>query len=133
MKQARNSLDDARHEFEEWRERRTLGTRIPETLWDLAVVAAREHGLSKASGELGLDYYKLKELVQPVAALVAAPEASERPAGADFLELGLLATPASECVFEIEDGEGRRLRAVLTGSAPAELATLARTFWSLAR
>lgn len=132
---AGSSLDEARRQFEKWRERRPLGTRIPASLWDVAAVAAREHGVSKVAGELRLDYYKLKELLEPAVALAATstPESSEHEVGAGFFELPLFATAAPECVFELEDGEGRRLRAVLKGVAPAELATLAHTLWSLAR
>ena len=114
-----------------------MGTRIPASLWAVAAVAAGEHGVSKVAGELRLDYYKLKELLEPGAALARPSTAetweSEHSAGAGFFELPLFAAAAADCVFELEDGQGRRLRAVLKGVARAELATLAHAFWSLAR
>jgi hypothetical protein len=138
MKQGRqrpspDSLSRVQGEFERWRGRRTVGTRIPEDLWRAAAEVGREHGVSKTALRLRLDYYALKERVE------SAPE--ERSAvgqpsvrGKGFVEIPLCAPPATpECVLEIEDGQGARLRVELKGAAVAELETLARTFWSVAR
>jgi hypothetical protein len=98
-------------------------------LWDAAAEAAREYGVSKVAGTLRLDYYKLKERLESAPEL-SGPEASN---GGGFLEVPLYAAPAAECVLELEDGEGTRLRVALQGVSPAELEPLARALWSLAR
>ena len=120
-------LSDVRSQFERWRRSRTRGTRIPAALWRAAVEAAGEHGVSKTAQELNLDYYGLKERLE------SAPTTPVVPAkGRGFLEVPLPST-APECVLELEDGQGARLRVELKGAAPAELETLARAFWSVAR
>ena len=51
-----------------------------------------------------------------------------------FLEIPLGApSTGPECVIEFEDGQGARLRVELQGSALAELETVARSLWNLAR
>jgi hypothetical protein len=122
----RDILSDVESQFERWRRSRRRGTRIPAALWDAAVGAARDCGVSKVAGALGLDYYKLKQRLEE-----ASGPAPAR--GGGFLEIPLPSLPASECVFELEDGQGARLRVAFKGASPAELEPLARAFWSLAR
>ncbi len=122
---SRDILSDVESQFARWRRSRRRGTRIPVALWDSAVGAARDCGVSKVSGALRLDYYKLKQRLE------AAPELEG--GGGAFLEIPLPASPTSECVFELEDAQGARLRVALKGASPAELEPLARAFWSLAR
>ena len=124
----RDILNDVRSRFERWRRSRKLGARIPESLWRGAVEAARELGVSKASQELGLDYYGLKKRVESTAERSEAAPA----AGRGFLEIPLLAS-APECVLEMEDAQGTRLRIELKGPAAAHCQTLAQALWSVAR
>jgi hypothetical protein len=120
-------LSDAQSQFERWRSRRARGTRIPAILWQAAIDAAREHGVSKVSQALRLDYYGLKKRLE------SALSGPEPGSGLGFLEIPLCGPSAAECVLELEDGQGSRLRVELKGAAPAELETLARAFWSMAR
>jgi hypothetical protein len=123
---ARDILSEVESQFERWRRSRRRGTRIPTSLWEAAVGAARDCGVSKVAGALRLDYYKLKERLE------AAP--GPAPVGrGGFLEIPWPSPPASECVFELEDAEGTHLRVTLKGASPAELEPLARALWSLAR
>ena len=125
---SRDILSDAQSQFERWRRSRSRGTRIPAVLWDAATEAAREYGVSKVAGALHLDYYKLKERLE------SAPElpGPEPGNGQGFLEIPLYSSTA-ECVFELEDGQGTRLRVAFKGASAAELEPLARAFWGLAR
>ena len=128
---SRDILSDVRSQFGRWRRSRPRGTRIPAALWQAAVEAAQEHGVSKTAQELSLDYYGLKKRLES-----AAEESSpvERDGGRGFLEIPMLAaSPAGECVLEIEDGQGARLRVELKGAAAAELEPLARALWSVGR
>ena len=123
---SRDILSDVESQFARWRRSRRRGTRIPVALWDAAVGAARDCGVSKVSGALRLDYYKLKQLLEAASGL-------ETGGGGAFLEIPLPTSPMSECVFELEDAQGARLRVALKGASPAELEPLARALWSLAR
>jgi hypothetical protein len=124
----RDILGEVHSQFTCWRQSRKQGTRIPEALWRAAVDAARAHSVSKASHVLGLDYYALKKRLEST----AAPLSESVPAtGGGFVEIPLFAAP--ECVFEIEDARGARLRVELKGSASVHCETLAQALWSLVR
>jgi len=122
-------LSEVHHEFERWRKGRRRGTRIPEELWEAAADVAREIGISKAAQELRLDYYKLRSRTE--AQLDRRP-APETPSKGGFLEIPLGAPAIPECVLEIEDPRGARLRVELKGATPAHLETLARALRGLA-
>ena len=123
-------LSAVRRQFERWRKSRRRGTRIPEDLWQAAADVGRQVGVSKTAQVLGLDYYALRRRTEMV--LEARPVREAPPAGG-FLEIPLCAPPSPECVFEIEDARGARLRVELKGATSAHLETLARTIWSLAQ
>ncbi len=123
----RRTLPAVRRDFERWRTSRSRSRHIPDRLWDAAAVLAREHGVSKTSSTLGLDYYALKKRA------AAAGRVETKPA-AEFLELPVeVLTAAAECVVEIEDGAGARLRVELRGSATREAEVVARGLWSASR
>ena len=124
---SRDILSDVEDQLARWRQSRRRGTRIPTALWDAAVGAARESGVSKVAAALHLDYYKLKQRLE-------AASGRETVRAGGFLEIPLSTSAlASECVFELEDGGGTRLRVAFKGASPADLEPLARAFWSLAR
>ncbi len=125
---SRDILSDVQSQFERWRQSRKRGTRIPEALWRAAVEAARECGVSKTAQALGLDYYALKKRLEPTLEV----SESEPVAGREFLEIPLFAT-APECVLEMQDAHGARLRVELRGSAAAHCQTLAQALWSVAQ
>jgi len=110
--------------FEAWRQRRTVGTRIPDRLWALAVKLAEAHGLNRTASALRLDYYSLKKRVESTNSLAG----SATPA---FVELSPPPlTAPRECVIEFEDNLGASMRVHLRGYEVPDLATLAQTFWS---
>lgn len=49
--------------LETWRRNRNGQRRIPEEFWTAAVELARQHGVSFVSGNLALDYIRLKQKV----------------------------------------------------------------------
>jgi len=124
-----DSLVEVQRRFEQWRSLRALGTRIPEDLWQAAVDVGQEHGASKTARALGLDYYGLKERLESATEDGLSVTPSH---GRGFVEIPLSAPVAGpECVLELTGAHGARLRLELKGAAPAQVQTLARTFWSL--
>ena len=121
------TLTSVRRALEGWRHARGRARRIPEALWQAAVEVAQEHGVSKTSRELGLDYYALESRLRSSSRPKASPAFVEVP----WPAVGT--ATASECRLELEDGRGARLRVELTGSALADLESLARALWSVAR
>jgi hypothetical protein len=124
---SRDILSEVQSQFERWRQSRKRGTRIPESLWRAAAEAARECGVSKTAQTLGLDYYALKKRLESPLEVTE----SEPAGGREFLEIPLFAS-APECVLEMVDAQGARLRIELRGSAAAHCETLAQVLWSVA-
>jgi len=106
----------------QWRQRRRRGARIPEDLWGEAAKLACTHGLNRTARALRLDYYSLQK--RAVAAAGAGPRAPE------FVELLPGGIPASrpECLIEVEDPGGAKLRIHLQGGAFPDIAALTSGF-----
>jgi hypothetical protein len=109
--------------FQAWRQRRSLGSRIPRPLWALAARLANRHGVSRTAAVLGLDYYSLKKWVEN-----AAREAPANPPA--FVELPAPVVLSRQCQFELDNGAGTTLRLHLVGYDAADIATLARGVWN---
>ena len=118
------SLSRGRDRFEAWRRSRQVGARIPEKLWSLAVTLADAHGLSRTASVLMLDYHALKKRV-------AAKKSESRSAAPAFFEV-VPPSPATagECVVELEDGSGVRMRVHLRGCDAVDVVALCRSFRS---
>lgn len=114
------ALAGLRRRFDEWRRLRQRRTGIPEPLWVAAVEAAREHGVSETSRRLRVDYYSLKRRL--------AATNARRSGAIEFVEVTPKALSGGpECVLEMHDRQGRRMRVELRDAAGAE--GLARSLW----
>ena len=121
--------------FRRWRSTRQRGERIPLDLWTAAAAAAREHGVSRASSALGLDYYSLKRRVEdvprtPRSGQSAGPQPSS-PTGPTFVELPVAAATTAgtvACTIVLEhsrtDSSTARLRIEFPAITSSELAAL---------
>jgi hypothetical protein len=120
-------LESARRRFKQWRRTRRSRSRIPEVLWAAAVKAAGRYGVYRTARALSLDYYSLKKRSEG-AGMHPAPEAGGK---ADFIEL-IPATSVgpAECLLELEDPGGAKMRVHLKGGQVPDLAALSRSFWS---
>jgi hypothetical protein len=119
-------------QIEQWRNTRPHRMPMPEPLWTLAANLAAQYGVAQVSRFLRLDYYSLKERVQPAERhAITVPES--RSSGPTFIELPSLTAPAlSECSIELEHPRGQRMRIHIKG-ALLDLAALTRTFWGMKR
>ena len=100
-------LARGRRRFERWRHDHKPPTRLPESLWSLAVGLAQEYGLSRTSRILRLDYNGLKKRLE----FLAPDETSPATAPPPFLELLPPGTPSTvECTLEREDAQGIKIR-----------------------
>ena len=107
--------------FDSWRSTRASGERIPEQLWKAAVNAAAVHGLNRTARALKLDYYSLKKRVD---------DASSQGESSTFVELASSSLPiANECVIELEDAAGCRMRVQMKGLTLPDVRALSRDFW----
>jgi hypothetical protein len=120
-------LNQIRRRFDRWRATRQGRSRIPAALWAAAVKAAGRYGVYGTARALGLDYYSLKKRSE-VAGLHSPSEAGGK---AGFIELiPPTSTGPAECLLELEDPRGAKMRIHLKGGQVPDLAALSRSFWS---
>jgi hypothetical protein len=113
----------ARSRFQVWRAQRQSGSRIPQSLWRLAVRLASSHGVSRTALALGVDYYSLKRRSEE--------GSQDGPAtGPAFIELPTPAVVGKQCLFELGNSAGARMRVQLLGYDATEIETMARTLWN---
>ena len=125
-------LSQLKRRFDQWRAGRKVGERIPVELWAGAVAAAVEHGAYRVAAELHLDYAVLKRRVSLAGGKVPATELAPR-----FVELLAPAgrtqpavTLQSECVVEVANARGAKMRVEFNGSGLAGLSSLCSAFWA---
>ena len=105
-----------------WRQRHRRGARIPEGVWREAAKLASVHGINRIARALRLDYYSLKKHSAATARSgIRTPE---------FVELlpGGLPVPRPECLIEVEEPGGAKLRIHLQGGELPDVAALTRGF-----
>jgi hypothetical protein len=131
------ALEGLRRRFERWRQTHPARARIPESLWAAAVKMAGTYGLHRTARALPVEYYSLKKRVERESATTAAV-VTDGAAGTTFLELAppadrsSAAAPADgyECMLELEDAGGAKMRIHLKGAEPPDLTALSRSFWN---
>ena len=120
MKQVK--LAAVKRAFARWRATKRPGQAVPEELWDRAVAASKVHGPTRIAAELRLNHSTLKKKIDGA----AAPKSSPSP---EFFELPLGQLRPPESTLEVEDVTGARLRLVLQGARPEEVAAAACQIW----
>jgi hypothetical protein len=122
-------LEKARRRFERWRETRQARARIPDALWAAAARLAARYGVSRTAGVLRVNASRLREHLGPQAAAVGGE--AETQDAARFVELTpFTGSGACQCLLELEDGSGAKLRVRLRGTGMPDLAALGRSFWN---
>jgi hypothetical protein len=124
LAQAETSLEEARRRFDAWRRSHRWLGRIPNELWRVAAETAAVHGVEATARRLLVDPARLKQWLPVVPPAEPAGEAPQ------FLELpGLRVDPAAECLLELADTSGRKLRILLKGPATTQALALGRMLW----
>ena len=120
------SLSEVKEQFKTWRKTRKSLRPIPAQLWAAAVNLTAKHSISQIAKELVLDYSTLKKRA---AVKKNAGAASMSPA--DFIEVNLQPpTAVSECIVEMQDIVGAKMRMHFRGRPDFDLLELAKAFWS---
>jgi hypothetical protein len=90
---------------------------------------AEKYGLARTASVLRLDYYRLKKRLDENSG--RGGEAFPGSVKTTFLELPAPVPPATaECVVELENGAGARMRIHLKGTEAPDLAALSRSFFA---
>jgi hypothetical protein len=115
-------IERCRQRFERWRATRNHRSRLPEFLWTSAVDLAGEFGPTKVARVLRLDYYRLKKRL-----MLAKPP---RPAFVELLpSASTNGSMAIECIIELEDGQGAKMRIQLKGGDKPDVMALSSDFF----
>ena len=122
----RPSLSEVKEQFKIWRRTRKSPRPIPDKLWQAAVSLTATHSISKISKELVLDYSTLKKRVP-----IKKKSTANKTSAPSFIELNL-EPPAtvSECMVEMQNTLGAKMRMHFRGKPDCDLLELAKVFWS---
>jgi len=122
----RQSLSEVKEQFKTWRKTRKSPRPIPAQLWAAAVSLTAKHSISQISKELVLDYSALKKR-----AAIKNKDSAASMSPADFIEVNLGPPAAvSECIVEMQDILGAKMRMHFRGKTDFDLLQLAKAFWS---
>lgn len=126
---ARADLQRLCGRVERWRERREgARARVPEELWNAAVVVARVEGVHATSKALRFNYYSLKDRVaQAPSEAVVTEEAATAP----FVEVQMPSLDArgdGGTVVELVGRRGDRMR-IVAGASAVDVVGLVQAFW----
>ena len=120
------TLEEVRDQFEHWRLSREKRSAIPDALWQAAISLFPKNSFCQISKALRLNYTDLKHRIEARRSIF---EQSAVPEPA-FVELGLSGPihPA-ECIVEMEDQKGAKMRMYFKGEAGLDLLELGKAFW----
>ena len=121
-------ISRAQAQFANWRSTRAT-RRIPASLWRLATELASRFGLSLTARVLRLDYQGLKVRLE-ASRSGGGEKASVGRHQLSFVEIPpLTAAPTSpECLIEIENASGAKMRIQVKGMSDLNLSDLTRSF-----
>ena len=122
----RPSLSEVKEQFKIWRRTRKSPRPIPDKLWQAAVSLTASHSISQISKELVLDYSTLKKRVP-----IKKKSTANKTSAPSFIELNLEPPAAvSECMVEMQNTLGAKMRMHFRGKPDFDLLELAKVFWS---
>jgi hypothetical protein len=124
------TIEQLKSKITAWRKNKSHRSRIPQDIWDDAVLLAADYSVSKISKILGLEYPKLKSLVNTRYSKPAAAVPSPILPVQDFIELDLRPSTLTQCVVELQMSRGDKMKMHFTGQANLNLLELAKAFWS---
>jgi hypothetical protein len=122
------ALDNAKQLFSNWREARIGRERIPDRLWNSAadLFHTWEMSIHKIARSLRLNHSALKAKIQTVPLVSEKPSDDIQPSPT-FIEVEP-AGMASDCVIEMENPSGVKVRMCFRGRADPAVVSLGRYF-----
>ena len=132
------TLEEVHRRFQRWRDTRTKRReRIPPELWQMAVDLLDQYNLNQVSRALKLNYTDLKKRRD---AGFRGLDSHKAPTGVvaetGFVELPIkdpLARGDVDCVLDLEDTDGRKLKMTIRGGAGSlNFMALVKEFWEMA-
>jgi len=128
-----STLEEVQQQFQLWRKTKTGRERIPASLWQVAVEVfyIGGHSLHKISKILHLNYTALKQHVEQHLPSLIEVEPDATPEDPPDFIVFELAPPisVSECVIEMEDSTGAKMRMCLRGKTDPSILGICKSFW----
>ena len=114
----------AQRKMEQWRQQHRPRALIPEELWREAAGLACTHGVNRTARALRLDYYSLKKRAD----LAAAEPCGRAPEFVEILPdaMGGMAASRPQCIIEVEEAGGAKMRICLQGGDLPDVLALTR-------
>ena len=125
-----SALEEVKQQFKIWRKTKIGRERIPASLWQAAaeVFEIGDHSLHRISKTLHLNPTALKKYVQQQYPRDIRVKPEESPSFIAFeLDSPL---PVSECVIEMEDTTGAKMRMCLRGKTDPNILDICKSFWT---
>jgi len=123
-------LEEVKQQFKIWRKTKTNSReRIPASLWQAAaeVFEIGDHSLHRISKTLHLNQTALKKYMQQQLPRAIKVKSEETPS---FIALELDSPlSVSECVIEMEDTTGAKMRMCLRGKTDPNILEICKSFW----
>lgn len=118
-------LETVKLQFNTWRETRKHKGRIPDKLWKAAAGLSDQYSVHHISKALRINHTALKDRI-------AARKTLENTASqACFFELpSPPSSSVSECLIEMENSHGEKMRMHFAGEVSLDLLALSQDFWS---
>jgi hypothetical protein len=116
-------IAELQHQLDEFRSTQPRPRKLPESLWQVAVELAREHGVYAVAHPLRLDYMGLKKRLDGV------PRLRQKASKPAFVELiGPQAATLKECLIEFESLRGGKVRIQWKAAAAPDWTSLLRAW-----
>ena len=119
------TLSEVQSRFTAWRKNKQ-SKRIPEELWDAAVTLSPEYSVHKISRGLSLSHADLKKRI----ASTESRSACSSNLSHGFVAIDIPQIHSSECIIEMENRTGNKMRMHFKGVVDLDLQSFAGTFWS---
>ncbi|MEA3362253.1 MAG: hypothetical protein U9Q61_03165 [Thermodesulfobacteriota bacterium] len=118
------TLKSVKQKFKDWRDTRKHRSRIPDELWEAAASLSGQYSVHYISKTLRVNHSALRDRV-------AARSMHENMEGQTcFFELPPPASlPIAECLVEMENSQGDKMRMHFAGEVNLDLLALGQDFW----
>ena len=119
-------LESVQYQFQTWREtKRRPREPIPEDLWAAAAKLKDQYPISQISRSLRLNHTDLKNRI-----LGNPKKMPDQVPSPVFVELNCLQPfSSSECIIEMEERCGSKMKMTFKGQASVDLLELGKAFW----
>ena len=125
-KDTQSPLEAVQSKFKIWRASRTSKRQhIPDELWKAAKDLTQTHSINQVAKALRLNYTDLKKRISPK---VDPPSVNNFQQS--FIQFDIEPPlTRKECIIEMEDGSGAKMKMAFRGQMNLDLIELSKTFW----